>query len=156
MLWWKDFSCIVFLLFTSSKDSLDLLFRGASLESWIEYVLFMAFDFTSLRCLATCVACSISLFYFLMYCRWHAVASWTWDAQDETCGICRMAFDGCCPDCKLPGDDCPLSKQIYLYITAKLWDENYRFCIGLNLLCVLCVSFCLYTNVYSHLWNIML
>ncbi|KAH9606258.1 hypothetical protein KSS87_020093 [Heliosperma pusillum] len=42
--------------------------------------------------------------------QWHAVASWTWDAQDETCGICRMAFDGCCPDCKLPGDDCPLSK----------------------------------------------
>ncbi|XVE78957.1 hypothetical protein DITRI_Ditri14bG0020000 [Diplodiscus trichospermus] len=40
--------------------------------------------------------------------RWHAVASWTWDAQDETCGICRMAFDGCCSDCKLPGDDCPL------------------------------------------------
>ncbi|RAL37548.1 hypothetical protein DM860_000242 [Cuscuta australis] len=40
--------------------------------------------------------------------RWHAVASWTWDAQDETCGICRMAFDGCCPDCKIPGDDCPL------------------------------------------------
>ncbi|XP_058181993.1 anaphase-promoting complex subunit 11 [Rhododendron vialii] len=40
--------------------------------------------------------------------RWHAVASWTWDAQDETCGICRMAFDGCCPDCKLPGDNCPL------------------------------------------------
>ncbi|CAI0430633.1 unnamed protein product [Linum tenue] len=39
---------------------------------------------------------------------WHAVASWTWDAKDETCGICRMAFDGCCPDCKLPGDDCPL------------------------------------------------
>ncbi|GJU07929.1 probable LRR receptor-like serine/threonine-protein kinase [Tanacetum coccineum] len=39
---------------------------------------------------------------------WHAVASWTWDAHDETCGICRMAFDGCCPDCKLPGDDCPL------------------------------------------------
>ncbi|CAN6320278.1 unnamed protein product, partial [Urochloa humidicola] len=40
--------------------------------------------------------------------QWHAVASWTWDAQDETCGICRMAFDGCCPDCKFPGDDCPL------------------------------------------------
>ncbi|URD95778.1 Anaphase-promoting complex subunit, partial [Musa troglodytarum] len=40
--------------------------------------------------------------------KWHAVASWTWDAQDETCGICRMAFDGCCPDCKFPGDDCPL------------------------------------------------
>ncbi|QCD85842.1 anaphase-promoting complex subunit 11 [Vigna unguiculata] len=35
---------------------------------------------------------------------WHGIVSWTWDAQDETCGICRMAFDGCCPDCKLPGD----------------------------------------------------
>ncbi|KAI3758064.1 hypothetical protein L6452_05611 [Arctium lappa] len=40
---------------------------------------------------------------------WHAVASWTWDAHDETCGIFRMAFDGCCPDCKLPGDACPLT-----------------------------------------------
>ncbi|KAG5412034.1 hypothetical protein IGI04_008353 [Brassica rapa subsp. trilocularis] len=44
----------------------------------------------------------------LVHIGWHAVASWTWDAQDETCGICRMPFDGCCPDCKLPGDDCPL------------------------------------------------
>ncbi|XP_061998298.1 anaphase-promoting complex subunit 11-like isoform X6 [Rosa rugosa] len=42
---------------------------------------------------------------------WHAVAAWTWDAQDETCGIWRMAFDGCCPDCKLPGDDCPLRNR---------------------------------------------
>ncbi|XP_029125064.1 anaphase-promoting complex subunit 11 [Cajanus cajan] len=46
--------------------------------------------------------------YESQHLAWHAVASWTWDAQDETCGICRMAFDGCCPDCKLPGDDCPL------------------------------------------------
>ncbi|KAI3677709.1 hypothetical protein L6452_36975 [Arctium lappa] len=44
---------------------------------------------------------------FVIY-RWHAVASWTWDAHDETCGICRISFDGCCPYCKLPGDDCPL------------------------------------------------
>ncbi|KAG5117683.1 hypothetical protein JHK84_043796 [Glycine max] len=22
-----------------------------------------------------------------------------------------MAFDGCCPDCKLPGDDCPLNEH---------------------------------------------
>ncbi|KAK8520584.1 hypothetical protein V6N12_004518 [Hibiscus sabdariffa] len=49
--------------------------------------------------------------------RWHAVASWTWDAQDETCGICRMAFDGCCSDCKLPGDDCPLSKSLLRVVT---------------------------------------
>lgn len=39
---------------------------------------------------------------------WTAVATWRWIANDENCGICRMAFDGCCPDCKLPGDDCPL------------------------------------------------
>ncbi|OAO90741.1 hypothetical protein AXX17_AT5G26580 [Arabidopsis thaliana] len=32
----------------------------------------------------------------------------TWDAQDETCGLCRMPFDASCPDCKLPEDDCPL------------------------------------------------
>ncbi|KAI8022634.1 Anaphase-promoting complex subunit 11 [Camellia lanceoleosa] len=45
---------------------------------------------------------------FVLISWWHAVSSWTWDAQDETCGICRLAFDGCCPDCKHPGDDCPL------------------------------------------------
>ena len=40
--------------------------------------------------------------------KWTAVAAWHWTANDETCGICRMQFDGCCPDCKVPGDDCPL------------------------------------------------
>ncbi|KAA1068822.1 hypothetical protein PGT21_002993 [Puccinia graminis f. sp. tritici] len=31
------------------------------------------------------------------------------DEDDEDlCGICRVAFEGCCPDCKVPGDDCPL------------------------------------------------
>ncbi|KAL8153443.1 hypothetical protein V2J09_011203 [Rumex salicifolius] len=51
-----------------------------------------------------------SLTYEPIICRWawHAVASWTWDAQDEMCGICRLVFDGCCPDCKHPGDDCPI------------------------------------------------
>ena len=39
---------------------------------------------------------------------WNSVATWKWIANDDTCGICRVAFDGCCPDCKLPGDDCPL------------------------------------------------
>ncbi|XP_050674133.1 anaphase-promoting complex subunit 11-like isoform X2 [Leptidea sinapis] len=39
---------------------------------------------------------------------WTGVATWRWTANDENCGICRMPFDGCCPDCKLPGDDCPL------------------------------------------------
>lgn len=39
---------------------------------------------------------------------WTAVATWKWIANDDNCGICRMAFDGCCPDCKMPGDDCPI------------------------------------------------
>lgn len=49
----------------------------------------------------------INIFVFF---RWTAVATWRWIANDDNCGICRMAFDGCCPDCKLPGDDCPLGK----------------------------------------------
>ena len=51
---------------------------------------------------------------------WHAVAEWRWDTgqgaaageQDEdedVCGICRLPFEACCPACKVPGDDCPLS-----------------------------------------------
>ncbi|EPS43978.1 hypothetical protein H072_2169 [Dactylellina haptotyla CBS 200.50] len=41
---------------------------------------------------------------------WHAVATWRWDMpEDEVCGICRVDFDGCCPNCKYPGDDCPLN-----------------------------------------------
>uniref|UniRef100_A0A7S0S693 Anaphase-promoting complex subunit 11 n=1 Tax=Chlamydomonas leiostraca TaxID=1034604 RepID=A0A7S0S693_9CHLO len=40
--------------------------------------------------------------------RWHGVAAWTWNAGDDVCGICRMAFDGCPPDGKYPGDDSPV------------------------------------------------
>ena len=40
--------------------------------------------------------------------KWHAVASWTWNAGDDVCGICRMPFDGCPPDGKFPGDDSPV------------------------------------------------
>ena len=36
-----------------------------------------------------------------------AVGQWTWNIESEFCSICRQPFDGCCPDCKLPGDDCP-------------------------------------------------
>ncbi|CAH6720819.1 anaphase-promoting complex subunit 11 [[Candida] jaroonii] len=44
---------------------------------------------------------------------WQAVASWHWDLKDdsitdELCGICRVAFDGTCPNCKYPGNECPL------------------------------------------------
>ena len=39
---------------------------------------------------------------------WHAVASWTWNAGDDVCGICRTDFDGCPPDAKFPGDEAPV------------------------------------------------
>lgn len=60
---------------------------------------------------------------------YRAVALWRWNLRDaskgaeeeeeedldeEVCGICRVPFDGCCPDCKVPGDDCPLSKLFSL------------------------------------------
>lgn len=44
--------------------------------------------------------------------QWHGVATWHWNTQlvhsDELCGICRVAFDGTCPNCKYPGNLCPL------------------------------------------------
>ncbi|KAK9449747.1 anaphase-promoting complex subunit 11 [Limtongia smithiae] len=41
--------------------------------------------------------------------RWNAISTWHWDKlQDEVCGICRVAFEGTCPTCKYPGDDCPI------------------------------------------------
>ncbi|KAJ5177311.1 uncharacterized protein N7500_000010 [Penicillium coprophilum] len=40
---------------------------------------------------------------------WNAVATWHWNIpEDEVCGICRVQFDGTCPTCKFPGDDCAL------------------------------------------------
>ena len=47
---------------------------------------------------------------------WSGVAVWKWLANDDTCGICRVAFDGCCPDCKFAGDDCPLVSIIFSLI----------------------------------------
>ncbi|TFK96279.1 anaphase-promoting complex subunit 11 RING-H2 finger-domain-containing protein [Pterulicium gracile] len=48
--------------------------------------------------------------------QWHPVAQWRWDMGDDhtpdeegdVCGICRVPYEGCCPACKMPGDDCPL------------------------------------------------
>ena len=47
---------------------------------------------------------------------WSAVAQWRWntgntdpDDEGDVCGICRVPYEGCCPSCKMPGDDCPLS-----------------------------------------------
>ena len=65
--------------------------------------------------------------------RYRAVAYWKWDFKDVkskrklnsdradakdtasdddeeeegVCGICRQPFEATCPDCSIPGDDCP-------------------------------------------------
>lgn len=49
---------------------------------------------------------------------YHAFTTWHWDLSgdgaeetntaNELCGICRVSFDGTCPLCKYPGDECPL------------------------------------------------
>jgi hypothetical protein len=53
-----------------------------------------------------CIACTTMR---VTIKKWHAVATWRWDMpEDEVCGICRVQFDGTCPTCKYPGDDCTL------------------------------------------------
>lgn len=50
--------------------------------------------------------------------KWNAVATWRWDIpDDDVCGICQVHFDGTCPTCKYPGDDCSL---------RKLWPIGIR------------------------------
>jgi anaphase-promoting complex subunit 11 len=52
---------------------------------------------------------------------WHAVATWRWDMpEDEVCGICRVQFDGTCPTCKFPGDDCTLCKPDQAIIHSRV------------------------------------
>lgn len=59
----------------------------------------------------------------LWVCRWHGVAIWKWDVNDDVCGICRLAFDACCPDCTVPGDNCsPGDNTVAL---DCMGDRNY-------------------------------
>lgn len=49
-----------------------------------------------------------------------------------------MAFDGCCPDCKLPGDDCPLvwgqcSHCFHIHCIVKWLNSQ-----SVNQLCPMC------------------
>lgn len=51
--------------------------------------------------------------------KWNAVATWGWDLPEEdVCGICQVHFDGTCPTCKYPGDDCTLRTQ-FLPISSR-------------------------------------
>ncbi|KAI0011968.1 RING/U-box [Xylariaceae sp. FL0662B] len=55
--------------------------------------------------------------------RWNAVATWKWDLpEDDVCGICQVHFDGTCPTCKYPGDDCSL-------LSGKCGHNFHMHCI---------------------------
>ena len=45
---------------------------------------------------------------------WGGIAVWKWlgVAADDQCSICRQPFDGCCTECKFPGEDCPLGLRV--------------------------------------------
>lgn len=58
---------------------------------------------------------------------WNAVASWRWDMpEDEVCGICRVQFDGTCPTCKFPGDDCSLRMSTFSLFQFPMDSANQR------------------------------
>jgi anaphase-promoting complex subunit 11 len=40
--------------------------------------------------------------------RFHGVAQWSWNANDDVCGICQSAFEGTAPGVNLPGDHSPV------------------------------------------------
>ncbi|KAI6175675.1 Anaphase-promoting complex subunit 11 [Aphelenchoides bicaudatus] len=34
---------------------------------------------------------------------------WKWnESREDKCGICHTPFEGCCVDCRVPGDECPI------------------------------------------------
>lgn len=47
---------------------------------------------------------------------WNGVATWLWVANDENCGICRMAFNGCCPDCECPRCSLPVERCLLAWL----------------------------------------
>lgn len=44
--------------------------------------------------------------------------------EDDVCGICRVQFDGTCPTCKYPGDDCTLCKWWFFW---SFWLLGFHF-----------------------------
>lgn len=52
--------------------------------------------------------------------KWAGVATWRWDIpEDDVCGICQIHFDGSCPSCRFPGDDCELCQPACLHCISR-------------------------------------
>jgi len=89
------------------------------LHSWLLYM-------GALTGLLYLITCLISVLSVDFSSGWTGVATWRWVANDDTCGICRLAFDGCCPDCKLPGDDCPLGQISFDLFSLKTFKLRFQ------------------------------
>lgn len=72
---------------------------------------------------------------------WHAIAQWRWDTgadndtedadgEGDVCGICRVSYEGCCPSCKMPGDDCPLSASTFIVLSPICVEMCSLFSLG--------------------------
>ncbi|AWU75487.1 uncharacterized protein C5L36_0B07375 [Pichia kudriavzevii] len=68
--------------------------------------------------------------------------TWHWQlptpSSDDVCGICRVSFDGTCPNCIYPGDGCPLTvgtcvHAFHEHCIAKWLDQD-----GSKGLCPMC------------------
>ena len=69
-------------------------------------------------------SCSTTTIMKVTFSAYQAVAEWKWDLpddSDDTCGICRVEFEGTCSKCKYPGDDCPISMLMF---PANLQQTN--------------------------------
>ncbi|KAF7523608.1 hypothetical protein G7054_g11716 [Neopestalotiopsis clavispora] len=62
--------------------------------------------------------------------KWNAVATWRWDLpEDDVCGICQVHFDGTCPTCKYPGDDCSLLPAWSMTNGKLRLADTFKHCI---------------------------
>jgi hypothetical protein len=72
----------------------------------------------------------VSVAMKVTYTSYTAVAEWKWDLPeeaDDTCGICRVQFEGTCAKCKYPGQDCPIGialSTLQPFITRVLTVNN--------------------------------
>lgn len=78
--------------------------------------------------------------------RWHGVATWQWGVDEECCGICRYAFEACCPDCTLPGDGCPPGTHVRLFRLPAMQCQVEPLASTASDVQT-CDSLCVYVNV---------
>jgi hypothetical protein len=58
------------------------------------------------------------------------------DEEDDVCGICRLAFESTCPECKIPGDDCPLSTSPFRCPLYLRWEVKLMSSMGRMYACI--------------------